>query len=520
MSTDIYPVGIQTFSEIRERGFVYVDKTEFIYKLFSGKYYFLSRPRRFGKSVLLSTLEAYYQGRRDLFRGLAIDSLTDVWEERPVLRLDLNSGIYDSVEGLLSELNRYLEMWESIYGDEKKDRNVSERFGYVITRACELTGKRVAILIDEYDKPLLNAFGNEELAREFRTILKAFYSNLKTCDRYIEIAMITGVARFSKVSVFSDLNNLRDISFEDEFAAICGITAEEIDRYFESGIQAIADRKGKSYDEVRDALRESYDGYHFAKVSPDIYNPFSLLNAFAAREIGKYWFRTGTPTYLVRLLEKADLNLPTLVPYEIDGDELEAAGILAEDPIPAFYQTGYLTIKEYLPRYETYVLDYPNKEVKEGFLKFLVPYYLAKTTADTEKRFNVSKFVRDVRDGKIESFMKSLDSLIAGVPYSTTKSAEDHFQTAIYLLFTLMGYLTRTEERTANGRIDLTVETDRYVYLFEFKIDKSARVAMDQIRGREYWRKFLSSGKEIYLVGANFNTRTRTLDSDYLIERP
>ena len=519
MSTQKLPIGIQTFSKIISEGYVYVDKTAYLIPLVrDGGYYFLSRPRRFGKSLLLSTLEAYYQGRRDLFSGLALGGMTDDWEPHPVLHLDLNVGVYDCVDGLLSVLNSYLERWESLYGDRKRDRDVSERFGHIISSACEKTGKKVAILIDEYDKPLLNAFGNESLASELRKILKSFYANLKTMDQYIEIAVITGVARFSKVSVFSDLNNLRDISFEDNFAAICGVTSEELDQYFPDRIQAIADKSGRSFPEIREELRDNYDGYHFAKQSPDIYNPFSLLSAFAAMEIGKYWFRTGTPTYLVRLIENSDLNLPELAPCEIDRDELESAGILAGDPIPAFYQTGYLTIKKYEDDIDTYILDYPNKEVKEGFLKFLIPYYLTKSTGDIAKRFNIGKFVRDVREGKIESFMLSLDSLIAGIPYSKQKTVEDHFQTAIYLLFTLMGYLTRMEDRTSNGRMDLTVETDRFIYLFEFKIDRSAQIALTQIRDKGYWRKFLSSGKEIYLIGANFSTQTRTL-SDYLIEQ-
>ncbi len=511
-----YPVGIQTFSEIREGGYLYVDKTAEIYKLFDGKYYFLSRPRRFGKSLLLTTLKAYYEGRRDLFKGLALDTLTDEWEPRPVLHLDLNTGDYDSSEKLEAGLKSHVRQWEKIYGVEDPEVPLSQRFGYVIKRAYEQSGKKVAILIDEYDKPILNAIGNEKLASEFRSILKSLYSNLKTMDAYIEIAVLTGVARFSKLSIFSDLNNLRDISFEDEFASICGITSLELDKYFVEGIQTLSDKLKKSPEDIREVLRKKYDGYHFATESPDIYNPFSLVSAFAAKRIKSYWFEKGTPTYLVRLLEKSSFKVPTFVPYTISESKLESAGILTEDPIPAFYQTGYLTIKKANPFVGTYTLDYPNDEVKEGFLSFLVPYYLAKRGGETGD-FEVYRFIDEVNEGRLEDFIVSLKSLIAHVPYSEKGTSEDHFRTAIYLLFTLMGFYTHMEDRTSAGSIDLTVETPEYVYLFEFKIDKSARVAMDQIRERRYWEKFLASGKKIFLIGANFDTKRRTLN-DYLIE--
>ncbi len=512
-----YPVGIQDFAKIREQGLVYVDKTEAMYPLIEyGGYFFLSRPRRFGKSLMLSTLKAYYEGRRDLFKGLALDSLTDEWEPRPVLHLDLNTGNYDTVEGLVEVLNNLLDDWEEKYGARNSELSTAIRFRNVIKRAYDQTGKKVAILIDEYDKPMLNAFGNEKLVSEFRSILKAVYSNLKTMDAYIEIAVLTGVARFSKLSIFSDLNNLRDISFEEEFAAICGITSEELDEYFTDGIQKLADRVNKTPSEIREELRLKYDGYHFADVSPDIYNPFSLMRAFTSLRLRNYWFMEGTPTYLVRLIEKADINPSALVPCKIRANQLQAAGILSADPIPAFYQTGYLTIKGYEEDFDNYILDYPNKEIKEGFLEFLVPYYLDRRTGDNN-RFDVGRFVTEVNEGRIGDFMVSLKSLIANVPYSEKGTSEDHFQNAIYLLFTLMGFYTKMEDRTSSGRIDLSVETPDYVYIFEFKIDKSARAAMDQIHERCYWTKYLSSGKKIFLIGANFDTKSRLLN-DWLIE--
>ena len=506
-----YPVGIQSFAEIREGGYTYVDKTAIIYQLKKGKFYFLSRPRRFGKSLLLSTLEAYYLGRRDLFKGLALDSLTEDWEPHPVFHLDLNNREYKDETSLLQEFNANLEQWEFIYGDEKKDRAPEERFAYLIRRAFEQTGKKVVILIDEYDKPLLNTIDRPELADVYRSQLKAFYSNLKTMDACIEMAMLTGVARFSKVSIFSDLNNLRDISFVNEFSAICGITSDELDKYFKEGIAAIASQLQISYEEARLQLRRNYDGYHFAPKSPDIYNPFSLVYCFANNSIGSYWFESGTPSFLLKVIRREEWKLGNLAPSEITATALESAGIMSSNPIPLLYQTGYLTIKEFDPMFRTYTLDYPNEEVKQGFMEFLVPYYIHPESRPSV--FSIKQFVLEVMRGDAEGFMKRLESLIAGVPYSEKGSAEAHFQNAIYILFQLMGYYTRMEERTSDGRIDLKVETDRYIYIFEFKIDSTSRAAIEQIEEKRYWLPDAVSDKEIILIGANFDTATRRLDT-------
>ncbi len=507
-----YPVGVQTFAEIREGGYIYVDKTSFIYELSrEGKYYFLSRPRRFGKSLLLSTLEAYYRGRRDLFKGLALDSLTEDWEPRPVLHLDLNNREYKDSESLVAELNSTLEIWEKEFGDEKKDRAPEERFAAIIRRAYEKTGKKVVILVDEYDKPLLNTIDRPELSEIYRSQLKAFYSNLKTMDPCIELAMLTGVARFSKVSIFSDLNNLRDISFENKFAAICGITSEEVDEYFKQGISEIAVNEGLTFEEAREELRQNYDGYHFSKISPDVYNPYSLVNCFAAGEIGQYWFSTGTPSFLVKLIEKDMLEFRDLSPSFIESSRLESAGLLSSDPLPAFYQTGYLTIKNYDRTLRRYELNYPNREVKQGFLNYLLESYIPKLTSTSG--FTIPDFVIEVRKGDAEAFMRRMESLIAAIPYSDRGSAEAHFQNAVYPLFTLMGFFTRMEMRTSDGRIDLRVETDRHIFIFEFKINSTSQSAMDQIEEKKYWLGDLASGKQITLIGANFDTATRRLDA-------
>ncbi len=512
-----YPVGIQSFPKLIEGGFLYVDKTRYIHRLAEdGGYYFLARPRRFGKSLLLSTIEAYYQGRRDLFRGLAIDRLTRDWEPHPVLHLDLNNRNYRDEASLIKELNENLERWEALYGDEKRDRDVEERFAYVIRKAYEKTGKKVIILVDEYDKPMLSAITNPELSETYTSILKAFYSNLKTMDEYIGMALLTGVARFSKVSIFSDLNNLRDISFEKEFSAICGITHDELTAYFTAGLGELADEWHETVTEVISTLEKHYDGYHFSKNGAAIFNPFSLISVFTKKEPGSYWFDSGTPTYLVNFIRKINRPFSRIAPVEVLASYLETAGLLGSDPVPAFYQSGYLTIKGYDPFLKSYTLDYPNEEVKEGFLNFLMREYIPDMVSGYG--FSITDFVQYVRNGQPEEFMKSMESLIAGVPYIEKGSAEAHFQNAIYLLFTLLGYYTRMEDRTSDGRIDLSVETPERVYIFEFKINGSAEQAMYQIKDRKYWLKYARSGKQIYLIGASFSTSTRRLD-DYVIER-
>ncbi len=381
-----YPVGIQTFAKLREEGFVYVDKTELLYALIEkGGYYFLSRPRRFGKSLLLSTLEAYYRGRRHLFKGLALDSLTDDWTPRPVLHLDLNYGNYQEPDDLKEILNDNLRLWEAEFTTEASaSDSPSVRFHNVIQRAYEKTGKKVVILIDEYDKPLLNTIDRPELAQIYRSQLKAFYSNLKTMDPCIELALLTGVARFSKVSIFSDLNNLRDISFENKFASICGITSEELDSNFREGIEALAETKKWTFEEAREKLRVNYDGYHFSAISPDIYNPFSLLSCFAANSIGRYWFNYGTPTFLIKLLRKQGRAFKDLVPLTIDRNYLESAGLMSHDPVPVLYQTGYLTIKEYIEDLDSFILDFPNDEVRHGFLDTLMRAYIPEMISNSE----------------------------------------------------------------------------------------------------------------------------------------
>ena len=363
-----YPVGIQNFEDLRKEGYCYVDKTELMYQLVqSGKYYFLSRPRRFGKSLLLSTIQAYFEGKKELFHGLAVEQLEQEWNTYPILHLDLNARKYDSAEALMAILNQYLESWETIYGDEKKDRAPEERFAYLIEKVSRTNGQQVVVLIDEYDKPMLQAIGNEPLQTEYRNTLKAFYGVLKSCDKYLRFAMLTGVTKFSKVSVFSDLNNLMDISLQTDYNNICGITEKELQEIFPEGIQELADRNKISYADACKQLKEWYDGYHFSHHGEDVYNPFSVLNTLKSREFGSYWFETGTPTFLVELLKHSRYDLNRLTQEMAMADSLNGMDSMEENPVPILYQSGYLTIKDFDQEFRYYTLGFPNKEVEEGF---------------------------------------------------------------------------------------------------------------------------------------------------------
>lgn len=372
----LYPIGIQSFEKIREGGYVYVDKTAWIYRLVTGgNYYFLSRPRRFGKSLLVSTLEAYFQGKKELFEGLSIGRLEQQWVKYPVFHLDLNAQKYESAQDLANMLNVALIRWENLYGKETSETSPSLRFQGVIRRASEATGCKVVVLVDEYDKPLLQAIGKEALQTEYRNTLKAFYGVLKSCDQYIRFALLTGVTKFSKVSVFSDLNNLRDISMLREYENICGISEEELHRDFVTDVEDLAEAGGAQLEDTYKRLKEWYDGYHFTPNGADIYNPFSLLNTFANRDFGSYWFETGTPTFLVELLKESRYDLQRLTGEVAMADSLQGINSKSNNPVPYLYQSGYLTIKGYNQEFQVYELGFPNREVEEGFTKFLLPCY-------------------------------------------------------------------------------------------------------------------------------------------------
>ena len=506
-----YPIGIQNFEKIREGGYLYIDKTDLVYDLANnGIYYFLSRPRRFGKSLLISTLEAYFSGRKELFEGLKIAELEKEWKEHPILHLDLNTKKYEDKSSLDAILNMHLEIWEAAYGDEKKDRSPEERFMYVIKRAFEKTGKQVVILVDEYDKPMLQAIDNDALQDEYRNTLKAFYGALKSMDRYIRFALLTGVTKFGKVSVFSDLNNLRDISMEFAYSGICGITEEELHTAMRESIAELGAANGMTVEETKMKLKEMYDGYHFNRRCMDIYNPFSILNTFAKKEFGDYWFETGTPTFLVGLMKGCGYSLKKLMREYATADSLNGLETLRKDPVPILYQSGYLTIKDYDKEFKTYILGFPNKEVENGFIKFLLPSYTGMDGSDAA--FEIISFVKDVRAGNTDAFMKRLQSFFADTPYELVRDLELHYQNVMFILFKLLGFYTQAEYHTSEGRIDMVVKTPDYIYVMEFKLDGTAEEAMQQIESKDYSLPFECDGRKLVKIGVNFSNEKRNVE--------
>ena len=506
-----FPIGIQHFQELRTDGWVYVDKTAHVYNLVNeGKYYFLSRPRRFGKSMLLSTLEAYFQGRKELFKGLDIERLETEWTEHAVLHFDLNAKPFKILQDLYDLLNEQLTIYEQQYGSVPVDKSPEGRLRQLIRAAKKKTQRGVVVLVDEYDKPLLQNIANIELQDEMRSALKAFYGTLKSADGDLRFAMLTGVTKFSKVSVFSDLNNLEDISMEPKFHDICGITEKELHGYFDEEVNRLANDNGQTKEEAYMALRARYDGYHFCNNVPGIYNPFSVLHALKNSSYGSYWFSTGTPTFLVELLKEQNVAPRVLSGYEAAASELDSIQVRACNPIAVLYQSGYLTIKGYDRSVKLYMLDFPNEEVEEGFVNFLIPYYTP--ISETESPSFIGKFVREVRNGQVEDFMLRLKSLMADTPYEIIKDLENHYQNVMYIFTKLMGLYTQAEYRTSCGRIDLLICTEKYVYVIELKLDSTAEEALDQINRKEYSLPFVADERTVVKIGANISSKTRNLE--------
>ena len=514
------PIGLQSFEVMRNEGFVYVDKTEYVLRLAAeSRVFFLSRPRRFGKSLFLSTLKAYFLGKKELFKGLYIEDAEqkqaelegrEAWIKYPVLYLDFNGGIYDTSEGLLNRFLSFFNEYEEIYKSTGLD--IPDRFKNLIKKIYETTGKQVVILVDEYDKPLLETMIiNEPLNEEYRRILKGFYGVIKACDEYIRFAFLTGVTKFSKVSIFSDLNNLRDISLEKNYSGICGITETELKQVFKPEIDALAEERKLNYEETLAQLKKRYDGYLFHPKGENIYNPFSLLNAFTKKEIGSYWFSTGTPTFLVRTLQhqKEICIRDILENAEMDENSLQDYRPDMNNPIPILFQSGYLTLKGYDERMGLYKLGFPNDEVKYGFLDNLVPAYTS-ISKDASCLF-IGNFVRAIEKGDTESFMKRMYTACAGLPYSlaskeNVKMRERDYQIAFYIIFSLMGQFVQTEVVSSKGRADCVVHTDDTVYIFEFKLMGSGtpKEAIQQIKEKGYAEPYKTSGKKIVLIGAVF----------------
>lgn len=515
----LYPIGIQTFDKIREDGYVYVDKTELINQLVStGSVYFLSRPRRFGKSLLVSTLEAYYRGRKELFEGLAIAGLEKNWHQYPVFKMDFNGDIFSRPGVLEDKIEAYISKWEVIYGKKTFELTTGDRFRGVLERACQQAGRRVVVLIDEYDKPILDALDTPQEAAN-REVLKGLYSTFKSADASLQFVLLTGVTKFSQVSVFSGFNQPKDISMDRRFETLCGITQQEMEDYFAEPIAALAERYECSVEEMKDKLRNQYDGYHFSDKLTGIYNPFSLLNAFDQTRISDYWYATGTPTYLEKLLKhnKEQINELTgkyyapamFVDYKAD----------VEKPLPMIYQSGYLTVKDYDLRRDSYLLDFPNDEVRRGFLTMMANDYLK------PKDGNISSWIVDslilLEEGETTEFRDSLTAFLSSIAYDshdsvkTPEATEKYFQYTFYLLLRLIGESNCrliNEKRQAIGRVDCIIELKDYVYIFEFKLDGSADEALRQIEEKNYAKPYLADKRQIISIGVNFSSETMTVE--------
>ncbi|WP_036978102.1 ATP-binding protein [Pseudobutyrivibrio sp. MD2005] len=520
------PLGIQSFEKIRTDGYLYIDKTEYVYKLVhSGIPYFLSRPRRFGKSLLVSTLMAYWQGKKELFSGLAIESLEanneDAWQEYPVFYFDFNKDSYARENALEDVLNEHLIKWEQQYGLDKGTASLPERFRHIIEQAVNSTGKNVVVLVDEYDKPLLDVIDDNEKEEHNKELFKGFFSTLKSYDSYIKFVFFTGVTKFSKVSIFSDLNQLTDISINKEFAAICGITDEEIDKYLDQNIEHVSSELGLSPAECRTKLKAMYDGYHFHYDSPDIYNPYSLLCAINNMEFEPYWFSTGTPTFLIDKIRAEDFNVKLITEGKLYAERYALMEYKADDVnlIPLLYQTGYLTIKGYDKEINALKLDYPNDEVKYSFLKSLAPMFMKNSEGISP--LEIRAFLNDLNNNDLESIRHRFEALFESLPYPTDKDirlVEQNFQNVIYIVFALLGQFVKAEAHSANGRADCIVQTGSNIYVFEFKLDKSAKDAINQVERNRYLVPFAADQREKTIIGVKFSSEIRNI-SEWEIKR-
>ena len=528
-----YPIGIQDFESIITGDYVYVDKTALIYRLVTeGKIYFLSRPRRFGKSLLVSTLEAYFKGKKELFKGLAIDDLEKNWAEHPVFHISFGGENFIEQGALENKISVALDNWEKLYGKSPIANTFGGRFLYILQAAHQKTGKRAVVLIDEYDKPLLDVLDTgmaivvegqlRQLEEHHRNILKGFYSVFKEADAHLQFVLLTGVTKFSQVSVFSGFNQPEDISMSRDFEALCGITEKELYHYFAEPIAEMAKEYGCSVEEMKERLKKQYDGYHFGYRMTDIYNPFSILNACKSCCIADYWFKTGTPTYLIRLLNHSRENLNELTGKYYDPSQFFDYKADVEKPLPMIFQSGYLTIKDVNLRRNTFLLDFPNDEVKKGFVTMVAADYL-KTGIET------SNWVQDTIDaleaGDLEKFRKLLTSFLADIPYSmrrkeTERERERYFHYTFYLLMRMVSvYTTYTEKQQSEGRVDCIIETPDYIYIFEFKLDGTADEALQQIEDKGYARPYEADKRKLFKIGTVFSSETGTVSDWKVTER-
>ena len=513
----LYPIGIQDFEKIRSGGFVYVDKTDLVYKMAqNGGYYFLSRPRRFGKSLLVSTMEAYFSGKKELFNGLAIADQEKDWVQYPVLRIDFSGEDYSQSGSLGVVLSRQLKRWENLYGITDIADTPSARFKEVIDAAYAKTGNQVVILIDEYDKPIVDSLGDEKLNESCRSLLQAFYGVMKAKDACIKFGFLTGVTKIGKLSVFSGLNNLKDISMDARYTDICGISEKDLKKYFGESVKELAEANDLTIKETYNQLAEMYDGYHFRQSSVGIYNPFSVLNTFDAGEFKEYWFETGTPSFLVKMMKETSYDVTRLSGDEVGSTLLTDVDSAFANPVPFLYQAGYLTIKDYDKEYKLYKVGFPNKEVKDGFLNYLLNFYAPVQSESTNAL--ISRMSRDIRSGNAEGFMQKLEALFAKTSYQIQGDSEKDFQYAMYIILELMGEYVEVEKATSNGRIDILIQTREHVYIIEIKINDTVEAALQQIEEKGYARRFADDKRKLFKIGVRFSTENRCIDDWKVVE--
>ena len=519
MATKLYPIGMQTFSEIREEDFLYVDKTEYIYRMThtSGKYFFLSRPRRFGKSLLVSTMQSYFEGKKDLFKGLAVDKLEKEWTEYPVLHFDMSGGKHMEPEQLELYLGYILEDQEKEWGINEPRIGANNRLIDLINTAYEKSGKQVVVLIDEYDAPMLDVAHEKEQLDVLRNIMRNFFSPLKYSEAKLRFVFLTGITKFSQVSIFSELNNITNVSMDDEYAGICGITKEELLENMSDDINMLADALGYSREMMIAKLKENYDGYHFSKKSPDVFNPYSLLNCFSKKELGAFWFCSGTPTYLINMLRQFGVLPTEIAPTEAVSSSFNAPTENMKTITPLLYQSGYVTIKEYDPETRIYTLDIPNKEIKVGLFDNLLPNYVDGVSAE-RGNVAIAKMALLIGKRNMDGALHLLQDFLGTVPYCNVTNYEGHYQQMLYIIFTLLtNYLVDVEVHTPRGRVDIVLLTKTDLYVVELKLNKSAQAAMQQINLKNYRQRFALCGLPITKVGINFDSTQGTIE-DWVIE--
>ena len=506
-----YPVGIQTFEEIREKNYLYVDKTKYIvdFREKGMKYVFLSRPRRFGKSLFASTLQAYFEGRKELFEGLAIADYEKDWVKHPVFHFDLSGAKHMSIEQLERYLADMLEEQETIWGYKTHQVDANLRLKDLVKKAYEKTGEKAIVIIDEYDAPLLDVVHEKENLQPLRRIMQNFYSPLKMLDPYLEFTFITGITKFSQLSIFSELNNLDNISLFDQYSAICGISKTELITQMKPDIEAMGEALNMTYEECLAELTQFYDGYHFSKNSEDIFNPFSLVKALNARDIAPYWFGSGTPSFLLKLLDKYHVNLSTLESQEAVLSSFDQSTEEMTDALPLLYQSGYLTIKKYEPMFQEYTLGIPNKEVRNGLLNSLIPHYVNPRRSDNNAF--LLGFCKAVYRNDIVAALEHMRTYMATIPYDLENHSEKHYQTIFYLMFSFLNIYIRTEVKSAIGRADAVMHMPDTIYVFELKVDKSADEALAQIDEKGYMLPYHAEGKRLVKIGISFDSTQRTI---------